>query len=221
MTASIVDGSLSKVIGTGSVKISKDLTLNSILLVPRLNCNLLSVSKLTRDLNCVTKFSPNSCEFQVLDSGKMIGNAKECSGLYLLEANDSSKRKDHNVDCLVFVSQSPVYVFHSKRDSAIMLWHYGLGHLNFMYLKKLFPSLFNNKNPNEFHFEVCQFAKHVRTSYRNLSYKESQPFSLVHSDVWGPSRVTNITGSHWFITFIDDHTRLTWVFLMKEKLRQV
>ena len=27
----------------------------------------------------------------------------------------------------------------------------------------------------------------------------------------------NITGSRWFVSFVDDHTRLTWIFLMKEK----
>jgi len=40
---------------------------------------------------------------------------------------------------------------------------------------------------------------------------------MIHSDIWGPSRVNNISGSRWFVTFIDDHTRLTWLFLMKEK----
>jgi len=35
--------------------------------------------------------------------------------------------------------------------------------------------------------------------------------------VRGPSKINNITGSRWFVTFIDDHTRTTWVFLMKEK----
>ncbi|RVW65335.1 hypothetical protein CK203_058129 [Vitis vinifera] len=40
--------------------------------------------KLARDLQCVTKFYPNSCVFQDLKSGKMIGSAELCSGLYLL-----------------------------------------------------------------------------------------------------------------------------------------
>ena len=40
---------------------------------------------------------------------------------------------------------------------------------------------------------------------------------MIHSDVWGPSRIKNISGDRWFVSFIDDHTRLTWVFLMKEK----
>ena len=54
----IADGSLSKVAGTGSVVISETLTLNSVLLVPKLDCNLLSISKLTQELNCIFKFFP-------------------------------------------------------------------------------------------------------------------------------------------------------------------
>jgi len=85
-----------------------------------------------------------------------------------------------------------------------------------MYLQKLFPSLFN-KNPNIFHCDVCQLAKHSRNTYPTQPYKPSHPFSLIRSDVRGPSKINNITGSRWFVTFIDDHTRTTWVFLMKEK----
>ena len=35
--------------------------------------------------------------------------------------------------------------------------------------------------------------------------------------MWGPSRVPNRLHSKWFITFIDDHTRVCWVYLLKEK----
>ncbi|RVW43757.1 Retrovirus-related Pol polyprotein from transposon TNT 1-94 [Vitis vinifera] len=85
LTVRIVDGSLSKVAGTGSVVLSRDLTLNSVLLVPNLDCNLLSISKLTKEKRCITNFSSTHCEFQDLDSGKTIGNAEECSGLYILK----------------------------------------------------------------------------------------------------------------------------------------
>lgn len=40
---------------------------------------------------------------------------------------------------------------------------------------------------------------------------------VIHSNIWGPSRVKNINGARWFVTFIDDHTRITWTCLMKEK----
>jgi transposase InsO family protein len=43
------------------------------------------------------------------------------------------------------------------------------------------------------------------------------PFYLVHTDVWGPSNVPNISGTRWFVTFIDDCTRVTWVYLLKQK----
>ena len=59
----IADGTHSKVMGKGSIIISPNITLDSVLYVPKLDCNLLSISKITRDLKCVTKFFPNLCEF--------------------------------------------------------------------------------------------------------------------------------------------------------------
>ena len=55
-TVKIADGSLSKVVGIGSIRVTNDLNLNSVLHVPNLDCNLLSISKLTRDLHCEAKF---------------------------------------------------------------------------------------------------------------------------------------------------------------------
>ena len=63
LTVRIADGSLSKVAGTGSVVLSRDLTLNSVLFVPNLDCNLLSISKLTKENGCITNFSSTHCEF--------------------------------------------------------------------------------------------------------------------------------------------------------------
>ena len=40
----IADGTLSRVFGTGSVIISKDITLHSVFYVPKLDCNLLSIN---------------------------------------------------------------------------------------------------------------------------------------------------------------------------------
>ena len=33
----------------------------------------------------------------------------------------------------------------------------------------------------------------------------------------GPSRVTSISNKKWFISFIDDHTRVCWVYLLHDK----
>lgn len=99
----------------------------------------------------------------------------------------------------------------------IMLWHRRLGHPSFSYLQKLFPGLFKNKKPVQFQCEVYELAKHQRSVFHSRPYKKSRPFSLIQSDIWGPSCVQNLSNTRWFITFIDDHSRLCWVYLMKEK----
>ena len=35
--------------------------------------------------------------------------------------------------------------------------------------------------------------------------------------MWGLSNILNVFGARWFITFIDYCTRVTWVFLLKQK----
>ncbi|RVW67994.1 Retrovirus-related Pol polyprotein from transposon RE1 [Vitis vinifera] len=138
LTMRIANGSLSKVAGTGSVRVSKNIPLDSVLLVPKLNCNLLSISKLTWDLNCVTKFGSNLCEFQVLDLGKTIGNAKMCSGLYLLEVNDPPQGSTHHSDCSV--SSSPISLSFTKVPMSTLLSKMGEAILTTAYLINRMPS---------------------------------------------------------------------------------
>ncbi|KAL5783022.1 hypothetical protein ACOSP7_008051 [Xanthoceras sorbifolium] len=106
-TVRITDGSLSKVTGIGSIKISGQITLNSVLLVPNLDCNLLSISKFTKEQNSVAKFLPNCCVFQDSVSGMTIGSAKVCLGLYILEANYNQGRQNlapPQIECVSFKS---------------------------------------------------------------------------------------------------------------------
>lgn len=72
--------------------------------MPKLDCNLLSISKLTKDLRRVTKFLPNLCEFYILESGKTIGNAIECGGLYYLQVESFSKELKVNSCTIVSLS---------------------------------------------------------------------------------------------------------------------
>ena len=82
----------------------------------------------------------------------------------------------------------------------------------------MFPSLFKNKDISQFKYENCEYAKQHRASFPVRIYEKSCPFILIHSDIWGPSRVKTNTRVHWFITFIDDHTRVCWMYFLKEKL---
>lgn len=86
----IVDGSLSAIAWVGTVHLSPNFIVHNVLHVPKLSCNLISVSKITSDLTCRVNFFPTFCEFSDLISGKMIGNSKEHDGLYLFEDRDLS-----------------------------------------------------------------------------------------------------------------------------------
>ncbi|RVX12128.1 Retrovirus-related Pol polyprotein from transposon RE1 [Vitis vinifera] len=60
--------------------------------------------------------------------------------------------------------------------------------------------------------EICH-----RASLPLILNKSPFPFMVIHSDVWGPSKVSTLSGSRWFVTFIDDCTRMTWLCLIKTK----
>ena len=98
-----------------------------------------------------------------------------------------------------------------------MLWHLTLRHPSFPYLKHLFPGLFKNLDCSSFQCESCHLSKRHHATYFSKLYRASKPFYLIHSDVWGPSKVTTVSGKKWSVTFIDDHTRLCWVYSMSEK----
>ena len=98
-----------------------------------------------------------------------------------------------------------------------MLWHFWLGHPNFTYMKYLFPNLFSKVDVSSLSCDVCIQAKEHQVSFPSQTYKPTQPFTLIHSEVWDPSKFTTFSGKRWFVTFIDDHTYLTWVFLITDK----
>ena len=70
-------------------------------------------------------------------------------------------------------------------------------------------------------FGVCTCPTHGHST--RLPYpcfrdnRAKSPFELVHTDVWGPCRTTSILGFQYFVIFIDDYSRCTWLFLMKSR----
>ena len=39
----------------------------------------------------------------------------------------------------------------------------------------------------------------------------------MHTNVWGPTQVSSLGGSKYYVTFIDDATRKTWVYCIQKK----
>ncbi|KAI3465187.1 hypothetical protein Pfo_021850 [Paulownia fortunei] len=205
------DGSLTTIAGIGDVPISPTLILKNVFHVPMLSTSLVSIQKLTQDLCCNVILHPTYCVFQDQDSGKAIGRAKERNGLYYLETPSNSS---------VQMSKSPLSFFseHSlSNKEKIWLYHRRLGHPSFRTLNILFPSLSKGLDVKNFHCEVCELVKHKRVPFPISNKRSSVPFSLIHSGIWGPSPIPNIFGACWFVSLIDDCTRISWIFLLKNK----
>lgn len=176
----IADSSFSVVAGKGTIVISPCFTLHNVLHVPKLSCNLLSISKLIVDQNYHVNFYSSGCQFQDLTTRKMLSNAKQVGGLYFFEDGYDLSRQSQRA-CLNSIS--------ILSENEIMLWHFRLGHPSFYYMRHLFPKLFMNKNPSSFQCEICEIAKRHRTSFPAQPYKATEPFTMIHSDVCGPSRM--------------------------------
>jgi len=80
-------GSKSQITPTGEASIVGNKTVTNVLYVPDLKFNLMSVSKLTKDLCCSVTFFPDFCMFQNLYSDRVMGIGRENNGLYLLKEN--------------------------------------------------------------------------------------------------------------------------------------
>jgi transposase InsO family protein len=104
-----------------------------------------------------------------------------------------------------------------KKERQIWLWHRRLGHPSFSYMKHLFPDLFSNILIFDLKCETCILAKSHRATYPLSMNKSMVPFALIHSDVWGPSPISTISSFRWFVIFVDDCTRMTWLYLLKHK----
>ena len=63
----------------------------------------------------------------------------------------------------------------------------------------------------------CQLGKQPTLLFSTNESISTDIFDLIHSDVWGPSSVSNIGGSRYFVVFVDDYSRYSWIFNMKHR----
>jgi GAG-pre-integrase domain len=173
------------------------------LYVPNFTNNLLSVSQLVDDLNCVIFLSPTHVVLQELKMRRVIGIDQRSEGLYHLEQGVE------DLDSRACLAETPEF--------ELILLHCRLDHILFTILEKLHPKLYSRCNKTKLVCDTCEFAEHTRTMYPNSGNKSSSYFDIIHSDVWGLSRVVSLSGARWFITFIDCHSRMTWLYLLKSK----
>ena len=96
-----------------------------------------------------------------------------------------------------------------------LLIHIRLGHPNISKFRIIVPHFCSLSS---IECESCQLGKHTRVSFpKNLDQRTKSPFELVHTDIWGPSQTESILRFRYFVTFIDDYSHCTSLFLMKTR----
>ena len=181
--------------GIGLVFPLPSLLLTSVLYVPNFPFNLISISKLTRDLHYILHFPHNYVTLQDQSTGKTIGIGHESQGLFHLS--------------------SPLCSTACTSTKASLLLHSCLGHPS---LSKFWKPVPHFSSLSSLECESCHLGKHTRVLFpKRLDPRTKSPFELVHTDVWGPSRSTSTLGFRYFVTFINDYSRCTWLFLMKTR----
>ena len=63
----------------------------------------------------------------------------------------------------------------------------------------------------------CQLGKQPALPFNSSKSISTNIFDLIHSDVWGPSPVSSIGGSRYFVIFVDNYSRYSWIFHMKHR----
>jgi hypothetical protein len=98
-------------------------------------------------------------------------------------------------------------------------YHFGIlgsGHASSSRVQQLvFRGLLGPVSKDNFDCVSCQLGKQLALPFHNSEFMSIGIFDLIHSDVWGPSPINSIGGSRYFVIFVDDYSRYSWVFLMR------
>eukprot|EP01018_Ginkgo_biloba_P020396 Gb_28242 [translate_table: standard] len=193
--------------GTLAVKTKQGETtyIHDILHVPELQHNLLSVGqliaknyKVVSEDNCCKIFD-KSDNYNLVAKASMIGNMM--FPLRLLPDNSHALKA-------------------TTDDS--WLWHKCYGHLSFQGLSLLHKTKMVKGipviQPREEVCSGCALGKQHRDSFPvNRSWRAKAPLELVHADICGAIQTQSLGKNIYFLTFIDDLSRHTWIYFLKQK----
>ena len=90
---STANGNTTLVIGEGSLTLIDTLNLDSVLVVPYLDYNLLSVSQITAALSCIVVFWPEFCVIKYIQTRQTIGCGIKRGKLYYLDLQSKDTNK--------------------------------------------------------------------------------------------------------------------------------
>ena len=200
-------------IGTIVLKVtSHTLRLENVLYAPAIGCNLLLVGKLSSG-PCKMTFQGGIC--QILDKTcACMSSCKRVKGMYKLHCQGMDKP--------VLALQVANSAISSEAATSttpalpLQVWHRRLSHLNGQSVKLIASGLATeiviSRTPvGKATCPLWLAAKQKEQISCTQQNKASRPFELIHSDMGGPLPIS-IGGNRFLIIFVDDFSRMTWIF---------
>jgi transposase InsO family protein len=181
--------------------------LRNVLHVPRIASNLLSVHKLCLHNHCSCYFDANKLLIQDLPTGRLLYKGLSKNGVYPIQSSTLFNSVCNKTACTA----------HSVPSQQWQLWHSRLGHPSNKVLSSLFPHLQCNSSTASIHCKHCLAGKMHQLPFPISNKISTQPFALVHADLWGPAPITSSTGFRFYLVLVDDFTKFTWTYLLKHK----
>ena len=202
---------------------------SGVLFVPGVKVNLLSVSRMDK-AGLSVSIGGGLCIVRN-PYREVIGSAARCaqSNLYQLTVKPMKSRAIPSPALSAITDDaSQLVVFANTQSSRPVSWavlHARLGHLHSAGMKQLLSDHMadgvvvssDDAQPDLSMCRGCIQGKSHRAPFPLSEHRATERLALVHSDVAGPFSKRSFTGQRFFVTFIDDCTRLTSVFLIKEK----
>ena len=100
-----------------------------------------------------------------------------------------------------------------------MLWHQRMGHIREKGLRVMkSKGMIKGISNFSLDFEFCKdyvYGKQNRVKFSTIATRENGILQLIHSDVFGPVPVPSLGKSLYYVSFIDDFSRRTWVYFLR------
>jgi hypothetical protein len=183
--------------------------IKSVLYVPGIHRNLLSVGRIA-DQGYSIEFTSSKVTIQKQDTQAILCHGRRMSGkgLYSL-----------GIACISTLEACTVEADNSLQQALLLYKH--LRHVNFNTLHKMSKEEMVSgilRIPKIEHIcDTCQLGKLIRKKFDTNQCTTSGRLELIRSDLCGPIRAASVTVTRYFITFSDDFSRKTWIYLLKTK----
>ena len=60
-------------------------------------------------------------------------------------------------------------------------------------------------------------GKYTKTAFPSSESRSEGVLDLIHSDLCGPMSSVSLTGYEYYVIFIDDYSRKTWIYFLRSK----